>query len=411
MNKIELLAPAGDFERLQAAIAFGADAVYMGGTAFGLRAAAKNFDTEQMTRAVQYAHSKGVRVYITANIFAHNTDIDSMSEYLQNIGKINPDALIVSDPGVFDLVQEILPEMEIHISTQANNTNYRSALFWANLGAKRIILARELSLDEISDIAKKTQGKIGLEAFVHGSMCMAYSGRCLLSAYMNNRDSNKGHCSNNCRFKYALMEEKRPGEYFPITEEETGSYILSSKDLCMIQHIPELVNSGLSSLKIEGRMKTPYYVATVVRAYRKALDDFFANPQLYETNKQMYLDEVLKSANRDFSTGFFMEKPGSDSQVFDGETHHRMYDFIGIVRDYDAASGLATVEQRNYFAIGDRVEFVRAAGFDNSFWQNINEMTDTDGNVTPVARHAQQIVKIRTDRAVAPFDILRKAVE
>ncbi|MCL2396608.1 MAG: U32 family peptidase [Defluviitaleaceae bacterium] len=407
MNKVELLAPAGDFERLRVAVAYGADAVYMGGTVFGLRAAAKNFDGGQMARAIEYAQNRGVKVYVTANIFAHNRDIDEMSNYLREVADMGADALIVSDPGVFDMAREVVPQMELHISTQANNTNYRSALFWSNLGAKRIILARELSLLEIAEIAEKTRGQIGLEAFVHGSMCVAYSGRCLLSTYMNNRNANKGECSNNCRFKYALVEELRPGEYFPIAED-TGSYILNSKDLCMIEHIPALIESGLCSLKIEGRMKTPYYVATVTAAYRAAIDDFYADPERYEAKKADYLAEVLKSANRDFSTGFYMGKP-ENGQVLDGATHRRTYDFVGIVREYDEQTGMATIEQRNKFVPGDDVEFFRANG--ENFWQKISEIYDTDGNVVEAARHAQQILRIRTDKAVAPLDIMRKNAE
>ena len=405
LSKIELLAPAGDFERLEAAVAYGADAVYISGTAFGLRAAAKNFDLAQMARAVEYARGKGVRVYVTVNIFARNDDIDEMENYLRILGEIGPDALIISDPGVFDLAREVLPEMELHISTQANSTNYRSVLFWAGRGAKRVILARELSLDEIGGIAARIGGKIGLEAFVHGAMCMAYSGRCLLSAYMNDRDANKGACSNNCRFKYSLVEEKRPGEYFPLHEEDGASYILSSRDLCMIEHIPALIAAGLSSLKIEGRMKTPYYVATVTRAYRRAIDDFYADPQLYEARKGEYLAEVLKAANRDFCTGFYFGNPGAAGQVGGDAPFNRTYDFVGIVRAYDEATGIATVEQRNRFAPGDVVEFFRACG--ESFWQEVDEMRDEAGEIVEVARHAQQILKIKTDRAVAALDILR----
>lgn len=405
MSKIELLAPAGDFERLQAAVAYGADAVYMGGTAFGLRAAAKNFEAPQMVEAIKYAHNHGVRAYVTVNIFAHNSDIEQMTDYLKELEAIAADALIISDPGVFDLARDVVPNIELHISTQANTTNYRSVLFWAKLGVRRVILARELSLKEITEISEKTGGQIQLEAFVHGSMCMAYSGRCLLSAYMNGRDANRGACSNNCRFKYALVEELRPGEYFPISEEAEGTYILNSKDLCMIEYIPAMAAAGLSCLKIEGRMKTPYYVATVTRAYRRAIDDFAADPLMYEAKKGQYLAEVLKSANRDFYTGFYTGKPGSEGQVFDGTTHRKTYDFVGIVKNYDEVTKIATIEQRNRFCIGDSVEFFRANGED--FCQEISDMHDINGNVVEVARHAQQILQIKTERAVAPFDILR----
>ena len=405
LDKIELLAPAGDFERLQVAVAFGADAVYMGGTAFGLRAAAKNFDAEQMAAAIEYAHERGVKVYVTANIFAHNTDLEGMAEYFCEVQKMGADALIISDPGVFAIARRTVPDMEIHISTQANITNYASALFWAGQGASRIILARELSLGEISEIHEKIKGKIVLEAFVHGAVCMAYSGRCFLSAYMNNRDANKGECANNCRFKYALAEEQRPGEYFPIAETDgRGSHILSSKDLCMIGHLPEMIDAGITSLKIEGRMKTPHYVAAVVSAYRTAIDDFYSGHELYKSKILQYMLDLQKSANRDFSTGFYVDRPSSDAQAFYGK-HSKTYDFVGIVRDYDNESGIATIEQRNKFVIGETVEFLRAGC--EPFSQEITEMLDVDGNSVDAARHAQQILKIRVTEPVSALDIMR----
>jgi len=405
INKVELLVPAGDFERLKVAVAFGADAVYMGGTAFGLRAKAKNFDHGQMAEAIKYAKAGNVKTYITANIFAHNKDFENMGEYFKQVESMGADALIISDPGVFSLAREAVPEMQLHISTQANNTNYRSILFWAELGASRVILARELSLEEISDIHSKVAGKIELEAFVHGSVCMAYSGRCFLSAYMNDRDANRGECSNNCRFKYHLTEEKRPGEYFPVISEDEGTYILNSKDLCMIQHIPEIAAAGVASFKIEGRMKTPHYVATVTKAYRKAIDDFYESPEHYNDNKLYYMKEIMKSANRDFSTGFYLGKPGAESQIFDGSTHNKTYDFVGIVKTYDAETGFAVIEQRNKFCLGDRLEFLRA--HKANFSQEIIEMYDNEGNAVISAPHAQQILKIKVEQEVRPFDIVR----
>ena len=408
MQKVELLAPAGDFERLKVAVAFGADAVYMGGTAFGLRAKAKNFDDQQMADAIRYAHNNGVRVYVTANVFAHNADFDGMADYFCTVQKMGADALIISDPGVFALARETVPNMELHVSTQANITSYASALFWAKQGAARVILARELSLDKITEIHDRVNGKIALECFVHGSMCMAYSGRCFLSAYMNNRDANRGECANNCRFKYALVEEQRPGEYFPIAEDN-GSYILSSKDLCMIAHLPEMAAAGITSLKIEGRMKTPHYVAAVVKAYRTAIDDFYVDAELYKSKIPLYMEDLQKSANRDFSTGFFFGRPGGEAQVDSTKTHNKTYDFVGIVRDYDAESGIATIEQRNKFVAGETVEFLR--GGDDNFYQKILEMHDADGNAVDAARHAQQIIKIRVDKPVAALDIMRKNLE
>ncbi|MCL2376912.1 MAG: U32 family peptidase [Defluviitaleaceae bacterium] len=408
MQKIELLAPAGDFERLKVAVAFGADAVYMGGTAFGLRAKARNFDAQQMADAIEHAHAHGAKVYITANVFAHNADFDGMADYFRAVQKMGADALIISDPGVFGLARDAVPDMELHISTQANITSYASALFWAKQGAKRVILARELSLEEIAEIYDKVQGKILLETFVHGSMCMAYSGRCFLSAYMNNRDANRGECANNCRFKYALVEQQRPGEYFPIAEDG-GSYILSSKDLCMIAHLPEMAAAGIASLKIEGRMKTPHYVAAVVKAYRTAIDDLYNHEALYKSKIPLYIADLQKSANRDFSTGFFFGKPGGEAQVDSTKTHNKTYDFVGIVKNYDTESGIATIEQRNKFVIGDTVEFLRGGG--ENFSQQILEMRDAGGNTLDAARHAQQILKIPVDKPVEALDIMRTRLE
>ncbi|MCL2575354.1 MAG: U32 family peptidase [Defluviitaleaceae bacterium] len=404
-DKVELLAPAGDLERLKYAVEYGADAVFIGGSVFGLRAKAKNFDMEQMAQGVKYAHDRGVKVFVTANVFARNDDFEIMGEYFKQVQEIGVDALIIADPGVFTVAKQAVPNMEIHISTQANITSYQSALFWANQGAQRIVLARELDFEQIKQLHEKVENKVEIEAFVHGSMCISYSGRCLLSSFLNHKDANRGECTNVCRYNFALMEERRQGEYFPIYEEENGSFILNSKDLCMIEYIPEIVNSGIYSFKIEGRMKTPYYVATVVKAYREAIDDYFADPELYESKKSYYMGELLKSSNRDFTTGFFLGNPKTSGQVYGGEGYSRTYDFLGVVRHYDETTGIATIEQRNKFLLGDTIEFLRAGK--PNFTQKIDYMTDEEGNPIEAAPHAQQIVKIKVEQPVGTIDIMR----
>lgn len=404
-NKVELLAPAGDMERLQVAVAHGADAVYLGGTSLGLRAKAKNFDMNQIKEAVKYAHARGVKVFVTANVFAHNEDYTGMTEYFQELAEISVDALIISDPGVFSVAKSAVPDMEIHISTQANITSYQSSLFWAGLGASRVVLARELSLTEIKEIYQKTKDKILLETFVHGSMCVAYSGRCMLSAFMTHRGANRGECTNACRFKYVLQEEKRAGDYYPIYEDDGGTFILNSKDLCMIHHIPQMLDAGIASLKIEGRMKTPFYVATVVKTYREAIDDYYSDPALYESKKDYYISELLKSSNRDFSTGFYLGLPGTDGQIYHEDSRGQTHNFIAIVRDYDETTGIATLEQRNKFSVGEEVEFLRAKR--PNFSQKVELLTDEEGNHVQSAPHAQQILKMKVDEPVSPLDILR----
>ncbi|MCL2753529.1 MAG: U32 family peptidase [Defluviitaleaceae bacterium] len=409
-DKVELLAPAGDLERLKYAVEYGADAVYIGGTSFGLRAKAKNFDIEQMAQGVQYAHARGVKVFVTANVFARNDDFDAMTDYFKQVQDIGVDALIIADLGVFHVARQAVPQMEIHISTQANITNYQTALFWAKQGAQRVVLARELGFGEIAEIHKKAGDKVAIEAFVHGSMCISYSGRCLLSAFFNHKDANKGECTNVCRYNFALVEERRQGEFFPIYQEDNGSFILNSRDLCMIEHIPRLISSGIYSFKIEGRMKTPYYVATVVKTYREAIDDYFTDPKLYESKKTYYMGELLKSSNRDFTTGFFLGNPGSLGQVYGGEGYSRTYDFLGVVRHYDEKTQIAIIEQRNKFLLGDTVEFLRAGGEQN-FAQKIEHFTDDEGNSIESAPHAQQIVKIKTIQPVGTMDIMRGLAE
>lgn len=402
MKKIELLAPAGNMEKLKMAIIYGADAVYIGGERFGLRASAGNFDIEEIYEAVDFVHERRKRLYVTVNIIPHNEDFIGLSEYLIELEKAGVDAIIFSDPGVYLAAKESVPNMELHLSTQANNTNYKSALFWHKQGVQRIVLARELSFAEIREIVEKSPEDLEFEAFVHGAMCMSYSGRCLLSNYMTGRDANRGECAHPCRYKYYLVEEKRPGEYMPVEEDERGTYIMNSKDLCMIEHIPDLIQSGITSFKIEGRMKSAYYVATVVRAYRIAIDSYLKDPAGYEF-KQEWFEELNKASHREFSTGFFHDKP---EQVYNTSAYVRDYMFIGMVQDYDAATGIATVEQRNKMVIGDEIEVIGPNR--DLFTQRLEQMWNDEGEEIQAAPHPQQIVKIKMARPVAKFDILRR---
>ena len=406
-KKVELLAPAGDLERLKVAILYGADAVYLGGNAFGLRAKAKNFSIKEMEEGVEFAHSHNAKVYVTCNIFAHNSDInsDKLVTYLKELERINVDGVIVADPGVFSIVKETVPNMEVHISTQANTTNYQTAKFWKNLGATRVVMAREMSFKEIKALADNVSD-IEIEAFVHGAMCMAYSGRCLLSNYFTNRDANRGACAQSCRWKYKIVEETRPGEYYPIEEDERGTYIFNSKDLCMIEYIPELIEAGVYSFKIEGRVKTSYYVGSVIKAYREAIDDYLKDPSLYESKKAYYLEEVKKSSYRGYTTGFFFDKPKEDGQVYTSNSYVRTYDFIGLVKEYDNQSGFAIIEQRNKFVVGEEIEFLTTKG--KNFSQKVIEMYDMEGNKLEEAPHPQQIIKLKVDNPVSPFDMMRK---
>ena len=406
-KKVELLAPAGDLERLKVAILYGADAVYLGGNAFGLRAKAKNFTIEEMSEGVEFAHSHNAKVYVTCNIFAHNSDINNekLINYLKELEMINVDGVIVADPGVFSIVRETVPNMEVHVSTQANTTNYQTAKFWKSLGATRVVMAREMSFKEIKALSDNVED-IEIEAFVHGAMCMAYSGRCLLSNYFTNRDANRGACAQSCRWKYKIVEETRPGEYYPIEEDERGTYIFNSKDLCMIQYIPELIESGVYSFKIEGRVKTSYYVGSVIKAYREAIDDYLKDPALYESKKDYYLEEVKKSSYRGYTTGFFFDKPNEESQVYTSNSYVRTYDFIGLVKEYDKETGFAIIEQRNKFVVGEEIEFLTTKG--KNFTQKVVEMYDMDGNRLEEAPHPQQIIKLKVDNEVSPFDMMRK---
>jgi len=406
MKKVELLAPAGNLEKLKMAIIYGADAVYFAGKQYGLRAGAGNFGFEEMGEGVKFAHSHGAKAYLTVNIIPHNRHLNGLGDFLKKAADTGIDAIILSDLGIFSMVKELLPDMEIHISTQANNVNYKSAIFWHQLGAKRIILARELSLEEIKEMRERIPSTLNLEAFVHGAMCISYSGRCLLSNYMANRESNLGDCAHPCRWKYYLMEEKRPGQFYPVIEDENGTYIFNSKDLCMIENIPQLTASGLNSLKIEGRMKSSYYVATVVKAYRDAIDTWYINPEQYEADKDKWLKEICKASHREFTTGFYFKRPTKDDQIYDRSSYIRDYTFTGLVLDYDPKTGVATVEQRNRMFVGDRIEVV-GPGRDY-FTQQIKWMKDKEGNNIDTAPHPQQIVTMPVEKAVKPFDMLRK---
>lgn len=405
MTKPELLAPAGNLEKLKMALIYGADAVYIGGEKFGLRAQAGNFTIEDMKEGVRLAHELGKKIYVTVNIIPHNEDLEGFSDYVRELQSIGVDALIFSDPGIFLIIKEAAPEMELHLSTQANNTNYKSAEFWYKQGVKRVVLARELSLTEIKEIIDKSPKDLEFEAFVHGAMCISYSGRCLLSNYMVGRDANRGECAHPCRYKYYLLEEKRPGQYMPVEEDEKGTYIFNSRDLCMIEHIPELVKSGIKSFKIEGRMKSSYYIATVVGAYRKAIDHYFADPDNYVTDKEL-VDEVHKASHREFSTGFYFGKPDSKGQIYETSSYVRDYAFVGLVLDYDASTGIATIEQRNKMSVGEEIEIIGPNK--KMFTQKIEGMWDEEGQEIESAPHPQQIVKMKMKHEVSKYDIIRR---
>ncbi len=407
-KKVELLAPAGSLENLKVAVLYGADAVYIGGSQYGLRAKAKNFTEEEMREGIAFAHEHGVQVYVTVNIFAHHQDFEGMKEYFLSLEAMGVDALIVADPGVFSVVREVLPNMEVHISTQANNTNFHSALFWAKQGAKRIVTARELSFEEIKAMHDNIPEDIDIESFVHGAMCMAYSGRCLLSNYMTHRDANHGECAQPCRWKYHVVEETRPGEYMPVEEDERGTYIYNSRDLCMIEYIPQLVEAGVYSFKIEGRMKTPLYVATVVKAYRDAIDTYFRDPAEFEAKKSYFLEEVSKASHRQFTTGFYEHKPTSEDQTYGHNSYVRNYEFSGVIRDYDAETGMVTVEQRRKFSVGNEVEILIPHG--DFIKTTIEEMWNEDGEAIESAPHPMQIVKFKVPVAVPVPSILRRFV-
>ena len=399
MKKPELLVPASSLEVLKTAVRYGADAVYIGGEVFGLRAKAKNFSLEEMKEGVEFAHRYNVKVYVTANILAHNSDIEPVKAYFNDLKKVKPDALIIADPAIFTIAKEMLPDMELHISTQANNTNYGTYNFWHSLGAKRVVSARELSISEIKDIRNHIPDDLEIETFVHGAMCISYSGRCLLSSFMAGRDANKGACTHPCRWKYAVVEESRPGQYMPVEENERGTYIFNSKDLCMIDHIPELVDAGIDSFKIEGRMKTALYVATVARTYRMAIDDYFENPKKYEENIPKYKTLISQCTYRQYTTGFFFGKPDETTQIYDCNVYERDYVYLGISGE-PLEDGSFVIEQKNKFCVGDKIEIMKADGRDIE--ANVISITDQDGVAMESCPHPKQIITISLTRYRRP---------
>lgn len=405
MRRPELLVPASSLEVLKIAVIFGADAVYIGGEAFGLRAKAKNFSMEEIKEGIAFAHAHDVKVYITANILAHNDDLEGARAYFEELREIKPDALIISDPGMFMLAKEVCPEIERHVSTQANNTNYATYLFWQQLGAKRVVSARELSLAEIKEIRAHIPDDLEIETFIHGAMCISYSGRCLLSNYFTGRDANQGACTHPCRWKYAVVEESRPGEYLPVYENERGTYIFNSKDLCMIDHIPELMESGIDSFKIEGRMKTALYVATVARTYRRAIDDYKVSPELYREHLPWYLDQISNCTYRQFTTGFFFGKPSEEAQIYDSNTYLKEYTYLGIVGEPDA-NGRYRIEQRNKFSVGEEIEVMKPNG--DNLTVTVQEIFDEEGNAMESAPHPKQVLYINLGQPLDQYDILRR---
>lgn len=407
-TKPELLIPASSLEVLKTAVIYGADAVYIGGEAFGLRAKAKNFSMEDMKAGIAFAHERGVKVYVTANILAHNEDLDGVRRYFEELKSIGPDALIISDPGVFMIAKEVAPEIERHVSTQANNTNYGTYRFWHELGAKRVVSARELSLKELREIRANIPDDLEIETFIHGAMCISYSGRCLLSNYLAGRDANRGACTHPCRWKYAVMEETRPGEYLPVYENERGTFIFNSKDLCMIEHMDDILTSGIDSLKIEGRMKTALYVATVARTYRRAIDDWFASREQYEANMEWYRAEIGKCTTRPFTTGFFYGKPGSDAQIYDSNTYKQEYIYLGIAGEA-RQDGWFSLEQKNKFSVGETIEIMKPSGENHEVL--VEGITDTEGTVQESAPHARQALFVKLSETPERYDILRKKGE
>ena len=400
----ELLIPASSLEVLKTAVMFGADAVYIGGEAFGLRAKAKNFSMEDMREGIAFAHEHDVKVYVTANILAHNDDLEGVREYFQELKEVKPDALIIADPAIFEIAGEICPEIERHISTQANNTNYGTFSFWHKLGATRVVTARELSLEEIREIRANIPDDLEIETFVHGAMCISYSGRCLLSNFMVGRDANRGACTHPCRWKYSIVEETRPGEVMPVFENERGTYIFNSKDLCMIEHIPELLESGIDSLKIEGRMKTALYVATVARTYRKAIDDYQKDPELYEENMPWYLEQISNCTYRQFTTGFFFGKPDETTQIYDSNTYVKEYTYLGIIGE--EKEGTYRIEQRNKFSVGEAIEVMKPNG--DNIEVTVKRILTEDGEEQESAPHPKQVLYVDLGIKVDAYDILRR---
>lgn len=404
-RKLELLIPASSLEVLKIAVIYGADAVYIGGEAFGLRAKAKNFTLEEMKEGIEFAHAHDCKVYVTANILAHNYDLDGARQYFKELKQIGPDALIISDPGMFTIAKEELPDIDIHISTQANNTNYMTYQFWWKQGAKRVVSARELSLNEIKQIREHIPDEMEIETFMHGAMCISYSGRCLLSSFMAGRDANRGACTHPCRWKYSIVEESRPGEYMPVYENERGTYIFNSKDLCMIEHIPEMLNAGIDSFKIEGRMKTALYVATVARTYRLAIDEFIQDENLYKKRIPFYKSEISKCTYRQYTTGFFFGKPDENTQIYDTNTYIKEYTYLGIVGEQNA-QGLYHIEQRNKFSVGETIEVMRPNG--DNILVTVKRIIDERGVDMESAPHPKQQLYIDLGVKLEQYDVLRR---
>ena len=404
-RKLELLIPASNLEVLKVAVMYGADAVYIGGEAFGLRAKAKNFSLEDMKEGIEFAHARGCKVYVTANILAHNYDLDGAREYFQELKQIGPDALIISDPGMFTIAKEVWPEVDIHISTQANNTNYLTYQFWWKQGAKRVVSARELSLKEIRQIRDNIPDEMEIESFMHGAMCISYSGRCLLSSFMAGRDANRGECTHPCRWKYSVVEEQRPGQYMPVYENERGTYIFNSKDLCMIEHIPEMLDAGIDSFKIEGRMKTALYVATVARTYGLAIDEYLKDPELYRSRIPFYKSEISKCTYRQYTTGFFFGKPDENTQIYDTNTYVKEYTYLGVVGETNS-SGLYGIEQRNKFSVGEEIEVMKPDG--ENITVTVKRITDESGKDMESAPHPKQKLFVDLGIKLDEYDILRR---
>ncbi len=401
----ELLIPASSLEVLKTAVIFGADAVYVGGEAYGLRAKAKNFSMEDMEEGIAFAHAHGVKVYVTVNILAHNDDLPGVRDYLKELKRLGPDALIIADPAIFQMAKEICPQIERHISTQANNTNYGTYRFWWEQGAKRVVSARELSLKEIKEIRQKIPEEMEIESFIHGAMCISYSGRCLLSNFFTGRDANQGACTHPCRWKYSVVEETRPGEYMPVYENERGTYIFNSKDLCMIGHIPEMLDAGIDSFKIEGRMKTALYVATVARTYRRAIDDCLKDPKLYEEHMPWYLDQISNCTYRQFTTGFYFGKPSEETQIYDNNTYVKEYTYLGIIGG--ERDGMYRIEQRNKFSVGESIEIMKPDG--RNVDAVVQRIVDEDGNEQKSAPHPKQVLYVDLGCRADRYDILRRA--
>ncbi len=404
MIKAELLSPAGNFEKLKTALYYGADAVYVGGKALSLRAQADNFDNEQLKMAIDYTHEKGKKIYVAVNIFAHNKDLDKAEEFLKFLESVGADAVIVSDPGLIALSKAVAPKLPIHVSTQANNTNKYSVNFWAKVGAERVVLARELSFAEIKDIHEHNPS-VELECFIHGAMCISYSGRCLLSEYFNHRDANQGDCVQACRWQYSIREVGRDGDYYDISQDERGTYILNSKDLNMIDYIGDFISSGVTSFKIEGRMKSEYYLATVVNAYRRAIDEYYKLGENYKNNR-LYAEELEKTAHRAFTTAYMLGE-NANTVNHDNSQSKGTGTFIGMVKGYDSQAKQALVEMRNRFKVGDELEVLSPT---DSFNKKIivKDMFNLKGERVEDAKIVQQLLKISTDLNLQEGDILRR---